>query len=128
MDYSNLPKKRMDSGCLLFNNKQQVLLVKPNYKEAWEIPGGIEEDNESPKQCCIREDKEELSINLSKLQLLVVDYNQYPELKEKTESLMFIFDGGTIDEEDIQLDMADHEGFIFVGREQIQSNQTTSVS
>jgi 8-oxo-dGTP pyrophosphatase MutT (NUDIX family) len=37
-----------------------VLLLEPTYKNDWEIPGGIIEDNESPKECCEREVFEEL--------------------------------------------------------------------
>ena len=53
--YESLPKKRMGAGCLFFNERNEVLLVKPTYKPGWEIPGGVVEDNESPKQCCQRE-------------------------------------------------------------------------
>ena len=38
--YKNLPRKRMGSGALFFNSKDEALIVKPNYKDHWEIPGG----------------------------------------------------------------------------------------
>ena len=91
----------MGAGCLILNAKKEILLVKPTYKSDWEIPGGIVEENESPKSCCEREVLEELSIPLKINELLVVDYNS-PQ-KEKTESLMFIFNGGKISEEQIDL-------------------------
>jgi ADP-ribose pyrophosphatase YjhB (NUDIX family) len=87
----SLPKKRMGAGCLFFDEYGNVLLVKPTYKSGWEIPGGGVEHNESPKQCCQREIKEELGLERKIGRLLVVDYNS--ETDEKTESLMFIFDG-----------------------------------
>ena len=64
------------------------------YKPVWEIPGGVVEKDESPKQCCQREVGEELGINQEIGHLLVVDYSS--EKGEKTESLMFIFYGGTL--------------------------------
>lgn len=97
--YQSLPQKRMGAGCLLFNKRDQLLLVKPNYKPGWEIPGGVVEQNESPKQCCQRELLEEIGLNRDIGRLLVIDYNS--AANPKTESLMFIFDGGTLSESEI---------------------------
>lgn len=97
--YDSLPKKRMGAGCLFFNEKNEVLLVKPTYKPVWEIPGGVVEQNESPKQCCQREVREELGLNRTIGRLLVIDYNT--ECRPKTESMMFIFDGGVLEDSDI---------------------------
>ena len=90
----SLPKKRMGAGCLLFNEQGKILLVKPTYKPGWEIPGGVVEENESPKQCCKRELREELGLERKIGSLLVIEYNC--ETDEKSESLMFIFDGGIL--------------------------------
>lgn len=97
--YESLPKKRMGAGCLFFNEKNEVLLVKPNYKPGWEIPGGVVENNESPKQCCQREVLEEIGLNREIGRLLALDYNSPND--PKTESLMFVFDGGVLSEADI---------------------------
>jgi ADP-ribose pyrophosphatase YjhB (NUDIX family) len=96
----SLPKKRMGAGCLFFDEQGNVLLVKPTYKSGWEIPGGSVEHNESPKQCCQREIQEELGLVRGIGKLLVVDYNS--EADEKTESLMFIFDGGALTSSDVE--------------------------
>ena len=90
----SLPKKRMGAGCLFFDEQGNILLVKPTYKPGWEIPGGYVEQYESPKQCCQREIQEELGLNRKVGDLLVIDYNAETEVK--SESLMFIFDGGTL--------------------------------
>lgn len=98
--YQSLPAKRMGAGCLFFNDDGQVMLVKPTYKPSWEIPGGVVENNESPKQCCQREVREELGLGKEIGHLLVVDYNS--ETNERTESLMFIFYGGTLSPAEIE--------------------------
>jgi len=99
--YASLPKKRMGSGCLFFDNECKVLLLKPSYKPTWEIVGGIVENNESPKTACEREVIEEIGLPIKIGDLLVVDYNNYPDDNTKTESLMFIFDGGVLSAEEI---------------------------
>jgi 8-oxo-dGTP pyrophosphatase MutT (NUDIX family) len=99
--YEGLPKKRMGSGCLFFDSEGRVLLLQPSYKPTWEIVGGIVENNESPKAACEREVIEEIGLPIKVGGLLVVDYNDYPDDSAKTESLMFIFDGGVLSADDI---------------------------
>ena len=97
----------MGAGCLFFNEQGQVLLVKPTYKSSWEVPGGVTEARESPKQCCQREVYEELGLNRSVGRLLVVDYNS--EKGSKTESLMFLFYGGVLTLPEIEAISLNHE-------------------
>ncbi len=95
--YKSLPKKRMGAMVIIFNQRGELLIVKPSYKERWLFPGGTVEENESPKNTCIREVKEELGIELTHLQFLCVDY--VPANAEKDESLQFVFSGGEIADE-----------------------------
>ena len=37
--HQSLPKKRISAGCLFFDRSRRLLIVKPTYKEGWEIPG-----------------------------------------------------------------------------------------
>jgi ADP-ribose pyrophosphatase YjhB (NUDIX family) len=90
----------MGGGCLFFNEEGDILLVRPTYKPGWEIPGGVVELDESPKQCCMREVQEELGLKRNIGDLLVVDYNR--DTQEKTESLMFIFNGGLLTDSEIR--------------------------
>lgn len=95
----SLPKKRLGAGCLCFNERGQILLVKPVYKSVWEIPGGVVELDESPQACCEREMREELGLERDAGALLGVDYLHATQ--DKTEALMFIFDGGVLSEGEI---------------------------
>lgn len=95
----SLPRKRMAAGALIYDSRGRILLVKPVYKGGWSIPGGVVEADESPKRACIREIQEELGLAQPIGRMLVVDYNT-PH-GQKTESLMFIFDGGYIGEGEI---------------------------
>ncbi|MEM7336276.1 MAG: NUDIX hydrolase [Chloroflexota bacterium] len=91
---NSLPKKRMGAGALIMDEDGRILLVEPTYKPVWEIPGGVVEQDESPRDCCQREVKEELGLSLPFEELLIIDYNTPTDAK--SESLMFIFDGGTL--------------------------------
>ena len=102
-----LPKKRMGSGALFLDGAGRILLVEPSYKPVWEIPGGIVEEDESPKRCCRREVGEELGLEAEIGRLLLVDYNT--PTAAKTESLMFIFDGGVLSQAEIDRIKVDGE-------------------
>ena len=53
--YQRFSKKRIGAGVLLFNENNELLIVKPIYKNYWSIPGGVIDKNETPKNGCIRE-------------------------------------------------------------------------
>ena len=72
--YEQLPKKRMAAGALFLNERQEILIVKPAYREFWLLPGGVIEDGESPRQACMREIREELGLEVWVEKLLCVDY------------------------------------------------------
>jgi ADP-ribose pyrophosphatase YjhB (NUDIX family) len=98
--YNSLPMKRMGSGALFFDSARRILIVKPSYKDVWEIPGGVVEYNESPRKAAEREIQEELNLSKHLSNLLCVDYQDPYDIK--TESLMFIFDGGILSDEEIK--------------------------
>lgn len=113
--YESLPKKRMGSGALFFDADGRFLIVKPTYKDVWEIPGGVVETNESPRRAVEREVEEEIGLRKKITKLLCVDYQD--PLGEKSESLMFIFDGGILSVDEIgsiRLDSKEISEFRFV--------------
>jgi len=97
--YKNLPQKRMGAGVFFLNAKGEVLVVKPSYKDHWSVPGGVVDENESPRDACVREVKEELGIDVNRVDMLCLDY--MPTDGEKNESLQFVFYGGILSEEQI---------------------------
>lgn len=97
--HRTLPRKRIGAGAIFTDTSERVLIVKPTYKDTWEIPGGAVEDDESPWEGCRREVAEELGIEIDTSRLLCVDYNR--SKPDYLESLMFVFDGGVLDESQV---------------------------
>jgi 8-oxo-dGTP diphosphatase len=93
--YLHLPTKRLAAGALLTDEIGRVLLVRPTYKRTWEIPGGVVEDDESPRAGAAREVLEELGLSLQLGRLLCIDWISADP--PKTGGLMLIYDGGLID-------------------------------
>ena len=94
-----LSKKQVGVAVLFFNTKGELLIVKPDYREGWLLPGGATDENESPPCSAIRETREELGLDISELQLVGVYYGHKKGVF--TDSLKFIFSGGTLTENQI---------------------------
>lgn len=92
----SLPRKRMGSGVILRNPKGEILVLKTTYKDHWEIPGGVVEEDESPKQTAERETKEETGLSISITACLVMHYRSAQG--NQNENIMFVFDGGVIED------------------------------
>lgn len=97
--YRALPAKRTSAGVLFTDAGSGVLLVRPTYKEYWEIPGGMVETGESPHEAAAREIAEELGIDRPIGRLLCVDW--VPPRDPKTDGLMFLFDGGRLESDEV---------------------------
>lgn len=74
------------------------MLVNPAYRPDWDLPGGMVEANERPEAGVARELAEELGIHvpMSALTPLCLDYVPADDIWDDT--LMFVFDAGTLDE------------------------------
>jgi 8-oxo-dGTP pyrophosphatase MutT (NUDIX family) len=86
------------AGALILDEAGRLMLVEPNYKDYWDIPGGLIEVGETPSAACAREVAEELGLTREPGRLLVVDWAPHPEWGDR---VLFIFDGGTLTPEDI---------------------------
>lgn len=102
----------MAGGAIIRNKEGKILILEPTYKDHWEIPGGVTEDNESPRQSAEREIKEELGVDIKVGHCLVTHYRA--AMGDQNENIMWVFDGGEIDESKIQLCDKELKAFAFV--------------
>jgi 8-oxo-dGTP diphosphatase len=93
------PRKRVGADVLLRDSSDRLLLVDPGYKPDWDLPGGMSEANEPPAETVRREIREELDLEIGTGRLLCVDW--VAPHGPWDDSLMFIFDGGVLSEEQI---------------------------
>nr|MDT0660634.1 NUDIX hydrolase [Micromonospora sp. DSM 115978] len=93
------PRKRVGADVLIRNDRDEILLVNPSYKPGWDLPGGMVEANEAPHLAAERELREELGLDISVGPLLVVDWAAPHGPWD--DALMFIFDGGRLDNQRI---------------------------
>ena len=96
---SALPKKRLIAHVLMRDVQDRVLLCETQFKEDWELPGGIVEPLEPPRLGAVREVREELGIDLQIGRLLVVDW--MPPYLGWDDAIEMIFDGGMVTEDDL---------------------------
>src|SRR4051794_30896584 len=93
-----MARPRVAAGILVHDDQGRILMVKPTYKDGWDIPGGYVEPDESPAQAAERELAEELNLHRPPGRLLVVDWAPHPAEGDK---LLFVFDGGTLTSSDV---------------------------
>jgi 8-oxo-dGTP diphosphatase len=68
---------RTAAGAIAMRDRA-VLLVRPTYKDHWEIPGGYVRPGESPAAACRREIREELGVDAGRLTPAAVDWAPQP--------------------------------------------------
>ena len=94
-----LRRKRLIAHVLMRDEQDRVPLFEAQFKEDWELPGGIVEPLEPPRLGAAREVREELGVDLQVGRLLVVDWI-LPYLGWD-DAIEMIFDGGMVDENDL---------------------------
>ena len=92
----------------------RVLLVKPNYRDHWNLPGGMLEHGEPPHAGCFREVEEELGLALDIGELVAVTWAG-PEGDQPKPSVSWVFDGGVLADPDrIRLQKEELDDWRFV--------------
>jgi ADP-ribose pyrophosphatase YjhB (NUDIX family) len=91
--YAGLATMYGAAAALITDRSGRVLLVKPNYRDHWSLPGGVLEHGEPPHLGCAREVEEEVGLNITVDRLLVVDWAA-PDHERPRPVVFFVFDGG----------------------------------
>ncbi|GAA2248977.1 hypothetical protein GCM10010145_15440 [Streptomyces ruber] len=97
---AGLPRVLAGAAALFRDAEGRVLLVEPNYREGWALPGGTVEsdDGESPRQGARRETAEEIGLDIELGRLLAVDWVTGPG---RPPLVAYLYDGGVLGEDDL---------------------------
>jgi 8-oxo-dGTP pyrophosphatase MutT (NUDIX family) len=90
---SFLPRKRVIAQALVRDEQGRVLLCHPTYKNDWDLPGGVVEMHESPREAAGREVLEELGLRLPVDRLVLADW--LPPWGGWDDALCLVFDAGS---------------------------------
>ena len=105
--YATLATMFGAAAALFTNPAGRILLVKPNYRDHWSLPGGLLEHGEPPQAGCRREVAEELGLQITPGPLLTIDWVPPDEIRPRP-IVHFIFDGGELDD-DVPIELQDEE-------------------
>ncbi|MFH9586268.1 NUDIX domain-containing protein [Streptomyces luteogriseus] len=98
---ASLPRVLAGAAALFRDGEGRVLLVEPNYREGWALPGGTVEsdDGETPRLGARRETAEEIGLDRELGRLLAVDWvlgTGRPPL------VAYLYDGGVLSEDELK--------------------------
>ncbi|WP_369393035.1 NUDIX domain-containing protein [Streptomyces sp. CG1] len=124
MYIASLPRVLAGAAVLFRDAEGRVLLVEPNYREGWALPGGTIEsdDGETPRQGARRETLEEIGLDREPGRLLALDWvhgTARPPL------VAYLYDGGVLTETDLKAIRLQEEELLswrLVPREQITAH------
>ena len=95
-----VPRIPASAGALIFDRAGRLLILKPNYKKGWTIPGGqVEAGGESPWEACQRETREECGLEITSGRLVCVDFLR-PK-PSRPGGVRFLFDCGAFTDEQL---------------------------
>jgi 8-oxo-dGTP diphosphatase len=119
--HASLPGVIVSAAALIGDGHDGVLLVKPNYRDHWLLPGGICEFAEPPHEACAREVAEELGLDLAVGQLLAIDWREADSTvygPQARPTMHLIFDAGVLSDTSgivLQAEEVDDWRFVAVG-------------
>lgn len=92
---AGLPTKRVIAHGVARDLAGRVLLCELTYKPEWDLPGGVVEPGESPRDGVRREVREELGLDVAEPRLLTV--NWLPAWRAWDDACVFVYDLGVHD-------------------------------
>ncbi|WP_320779107.1 NUDIX hydrolase [Streptomyces sp. CRN 30] len=104
LDYATyiagLPRVLAGAAALFRDGEGRVLLVEPNYREGWALPGGTIEsdDGETPREGARRETLEEIGLDVVPGRLLAVDWVRGTG---RPPVVAYLYDGGVLSDDDL---------------------------
>lgn len=127
---ASLSRKIAGSAVIFRDESGDILIVKPDYRDDWLLPGGSIDEDESPQACAIRETEEEIGLTISNPRLVGMCYSRKENF---CDGFTFFFDGGVLDDNAIDTIVLQEDElleFRFVSTEEGQSllNGAGSVS
>ncbi len=92
---ASLPRVLAGAAVLFRDEEGRVLMVEPNYREGWALPGGtIESDaGETPREGARRETLEEIGLDVEPGRLLALDWASAPN---RPPIVAYLYDGGVL--------------------------------
>ncbi|WP_217547900.1 NUDIX hydrolase [Streptomyces sp. GbtcB6] len=98
---ASLPRILAGAAALIRDAEGRVLLVEPNYREGWALPGGTVEsdDGETPRQGARRETLEEIGLDREMGRLLAVDWVHGTG---RPPIVAYLYDGGVVSAADLK--------------------------
>ncbi|MGW1377015.1 NUDIX domain-containing protein [Streptomyces sp. NPDC002446] len=92
---AGLPRVLAGAGAVFRDADGRILLVEPNYRDTWILPGGTVESDagESPRQAARRETAEEIGLDVELGPLLAVDWVRG---EGRPPLVSYLFDGGVL--------------------------------
>ncbi|MFD8740213.1 NUDIX domain-containing protein [Streptomyces sp. NPDC059618] len=121
---AGLPRVLVGAAALFRDADGRVLLVEPNYRDGWTLPGGTVEsdEGESPRQGARRETAEEIGLDVELGRLLAVDWVLGPE---RPPLVAYLYDGGVLGEGElgaIRLQEEELLSWRLVAREEVSAH------
>lgn len=97
---AGLPRVLAGAAMLFRDGEGRVLIVEPNYRAGWALPGGTIEsdDGETPRQGARRETLEEIGLDIEPGRLLAIDW--VPG-KARPPIAAYLYDGGVLGEDQL---------------------------
>ena len=99
------------AAAYILNGEGKVLIVKPNYRDYWYLPGGMIDEGESPLEACKRECLEELGRSVEVGELLCIEFRK--AAAERPQVTQFVFRCTFVDDEPIVLQEAELDAYKF---------------